>query len=155
MFKKKIMILVIAVSAVLLSGCLDIFNKGPVDGREVIFNSANGKVTFKVEVADSFEERKTGLMNRNSLDQDRGMFFIFDKSEVLHFWMKNTLIPLDIVYIGDNFKVVSITKNAQPCKTDPCKVYDSGRSARYVLEINGGLADKNGIKTGDSVEYKK
>ena len=65
--------------------------------------------------------------------------------------MKNTLIPLDIIFIDKDWKIVSIQKNAQPCKADPCELFTSGGAAKYVLEINGGLSEKLGIESGAEV----
>ena len=108
--------------------------------------------TFNVQVADSEEERKIGLMFRTQMPADEGMIFLFDGETTLSFWMKNTLIPLDIIYLDKNWKIVSIQKMAQPCKADPCPLYPSVGPAKYVLEINAGLSDKLKIQSGDQVQ---
>ncbi len=108
---------------------------------------------IKVEIADSADERERGLMFRESLDEKTGMLFIFDDSGVINFWMKNTLINLDIIFIDENFRIINIARNALPCVEEPCTYYSSHEfPAKYVLEINGGEADKLGIKDGDEVE---
>ena len=107
------------------------------------------KNCFKVEIADSLEERTEGLMFRESLDSDKGMLFVFDETGNYSFWMKNTLILLDIIWIDDD-KVVHIEKNVQPCKEEICESY-KGEPARYVLEINGGKSDEVNLNVGDVV----
>ncbi|VVB80979.1 putative ACR [uncultured archaeon] len=102
-------------------------------------------VSFSVEVAQTQQEKARGLMFRESMPDNHGMLFVFDKSGPLSFWMKNTLIPLDMVFIDGNMTVVDV-KTAVPCKADPCASYKS--SGMYVLEINAGLAEKYGIKNG-------
>ena len=110
------------------------------------------KARFIVEIADNDEERRIGLMNRKSLDKDYGMLFIFGEERVLKFWMKNTLIPLDIIFIDKNGKIIKIVA-ANPCLTDPCETFSSDLPALYVLEINQGLTAKYGIKAGDFVKF--
>jgi uncharacterized protein len=117
----------------------------------VSFNTDTGKKTFNVEIADTFSERKIGLMNRASLPQQNGMLFIFEQENLQTFWMKDTLIPLDIIFADKNLKIVNIVKSAQPCLNEPCSLYTSIEPAKFVLEINGGLADLFGIKIGDSL----
>lgn len=119
-----------------------------------IKNGEDERAFFRVQVADTFNTRAMGLMFRKEMPQDEGMVFLFETEQPLNFWMKNTLIPLDIVYMDKNWKVVSIQKNAQPCKADPCTFYPSKENARYVLEINAGLSDKLGIQEGDTVQLQ-
>jgi uncharacterized membrane protein (UPF0127 family) len=114
-----------------------------------------GNNCFFVEVASTAGEREHGLMSRTQLDVDKGMLFVFEKEEVYPFWMKNTLIPLDMLWIDSNYRVVYIERNALPCASDPCPVFNPGKKAKYVLEINGGLSDKIGIKEGDLVNIKE
>lgn len=107
---------------------------------------------FEVELAKTEREREQGLMFRNTLKEDEGMLFIFDKDEVHLFWMKNTLIPLDIIWIDKNYNVVFISKNSQPCKLkNICPAINPGVFSRYVLEINAGLADAIGLESGERV----
>jgi len=108
---------------------------------------------FDVEIAKTGEERRIGLMNRKHLDLDRGMLFLFENEGVYGFWMKNTLIPLDIIWIGENKEVVFIKENAMPCNLENCETFYPAQKASYVLEINGGLAEKYGIKIGDKVDF--
>ena len=161
---------------------------------------------FNVEVADTPEERAVGLMNREHLNPDSGMLFVFNgipsnspykgenrpsnssfvkrkslfwsllqketeggwlgddpspsnnsplKGEKYGFWMKNTLISLDIIWIDENKEVVFIKRSAKPCRADPCEIFKPDKNAKYVLEINGGLAEKIGLRVGDGLEFRK
>lgn len=112
------------------------------------------RAAFRVQVADTFNTRMMGLMFRQEMPQDEGMVFLFEQEQPLNFWMKNTFIPLDIVYMDNDWKVVSIQKNAKPCESDPCVLYPSKEKARYVLEIHAGLSDKLGIREGDTVQLQ-
>lgn len=106
---------------------------------------------FLVEVADNPIEQARGLMNRQSLGQDHGMLFVFDREEIHSFWMKNTLIPLDVIWIGKDKRVKAI-QTLEPCQTEECPHANPGSPALYVLEINGGLAQRSGINAGDAVD---
>lgn len=109
---------------------------------------------FDVEIAKTQEERTRGLMYRESLDQDKGMLFIFDQEKEHSFWMKDTLIPLDIIWINKDMEIVYIEKNVQLCKEDPCERYKSDKPTKYVLELNAGQTDKANIKIGDRLLWK-
>ncbi len=108
---------------------------------------------FDVEIADNQETREEGLMHIQDLSEDEGMLFIFEQEGHYSFWMKNTLIELDIIWIDSGRNVVHINEEAQPCTEGPCSSISSARPAKYVLEINGGLVEKNGIDVGDEVEF--
>jgi len=107
---------------------------------------------FYVEVVETPQERARGLMFREHLDPDNGMLFIFDWEAVYPFWMKNTLIPLDIIWIDSNKEVVFISKDAQPCEQEPCPTINPYKRAKYVLEVCGGTADKIGLEVGDKLK---
>jgi uncharacterized membrane protein (UPF0127 family) len=107
--------------------------------------------SFKVEVADAEEERMRGLMYRGKMERDQGMYFIFEREEQRSFWMKNTYISLDIIYIDKENRIVSIQKYTQPLS--PASLPSTG-PAKYVLEINAGLSDRLGIEPGDLVLAK-
>ncbi|MBS0381692.1 MAG: DUF192 domain-containing protein [Proteobacteria bacterium] len=108
---------------------------------------------FSVEVATTPAEQEHGLMDRSSMPADHGMLFVFPSAQPLTFWMKNTLIPLDMLFFDDAHKLVAIQANAQPCKADPCKLYPSNVPARYVLELNAGTAAKLGVRKGDIIDF--
>jgi len=121
--------------------------------KNIIIDTGEEQIEVKVEVADSDKERQTGLMFRESLDENSGMLFLFDVSEQYAFWMKNTLIPLDVIYINEDFKIVEIIY-AEPCKQDPCKRLRPKEKAMYVLEVNGNFSVRNKISVGDTVKFK-
>lgn len=114
----------------------------------------NGR-TYNLLIANDDKSRQIGLSNRKSLDKNSGMLFIFPKKGVYSFWMKNTQIPLDMIWINDN-KIVYIVKNAPPQagKTDGIPVYTPSSEANYVLEVNAGETDKYKFKNGDAVNLK-
>ena len=92
-------------------------------------------------------------MGESNLPNDEGMLFVFPEEQFPEFWMKDTLIPLDILFINDSDIIVYMVKNAQPCKSETCPIYKTTRKASKVLEINGGLSKKFGLHVGDSVMY--
>ncbi|MFC4632366.1 DUF192 domain-containing protein [Dokdonia ponticola] len=108
--------------------------------------------TIDVEFAEDDYERETGLMHRTSMKPLQGMLFIQDAEYVQNFYMKNTLIPLDLIFIDSNKKVVSFAENAKPMDLTSLS---SQVPAKYVLEINGGLAEEWIIEIGDSVEWTR
>src|SRR5690606_33396916 len=94
-----------------------------------------------------------GLMHREHLLKEHGMYFIFGEEVWRSFWMKNTLIPLDMIFIDSDGVIVHIVKNAQPCQRERCLTYPSKVPAKYVLEIGGGESTALGIDVGDTVEF--
>jgi len=113
-----------------------------------------GKNCLEVELATTAAETSRGLMFKKSLAPNKGMLFVFRKEGNYPFWMKNTLIPLDIIWINENKKVVFISGNTQPCQEEsPCFLINPGKNAKYVLEINGGLAEKIGLTVGDKMNF--
>lgn len=113
------------------------------------------KTCFKIEIANTPKTRELWLMNRRSLQKDRGMLFVFDQSNIYSFWMKNTRIPLDMIRMDESYNIVYIQHTAQPCTADPCSSYNPWTPAKYVLEINGWRAEELGIKIGDSMTFQK
>lgn len=109
---------------------------------------------FYLELAITPDERSRGLMFRKSLGPREGMLFIFETEGKHNFWMKNTLIPLDIIWISKNGEVVFIKENAQPCKEDYCLAIVPDKDAKYVLEINGGISKEIGLNTGDKISLE-
>jgi len=108
---------------------------------------------FNIELALTLEERERGLMSRKYLDSNNGMLFVFNEEGKYPFWMKNTLIPLDIIWINKEKEVIFINKNTQPCGIDVCPVINPDKKAQYVLELNGGIIDKIGLNIGDKVIF--
>ncbi len=121
------------------------------EGTLTLFNArSSNTITLDIEVADNEEDRMRGLMDRFSLPDQSGMLFIFDNDEPRSFWMKNTFISLDIIFINSNKEIVSIQKYTQPRTTSSIP---SDKPAMYVLEVNAGYCDKFDIKPGDKVEF--
>lgn len=118
---------------------------------ETTWVELNGQ-RFHVEIADTEAARAQGLMQRAQLDADAGMLFIFPDEQVRAFWMKNTLIPLDILYFDDRHRLVSAQLEAPPCVQARCPGYASRGPARYVLEINGGRSQSLDLKPGDRLQ---
>jgi uncharacterized membrane protein (UPF0127 family) len=119
---------------------------------EVTIAAQNGReFTFLVEVADGPAKRELGLMYRRDLPADRGMIFLFPQEAEQTFWMKNTPIPLDMIFIDSQHRIVGIVEQAAPFSLEPRSV---GRPSQFVLEINGGLSRRYGIKAGDPVRFR-
>lgn len=102
-----------------------------------------------VEVPDDAQEHMRGLMFRQHLPWNAGMLFRYSHEIPQTFWMKNTSIPLDMIFIGSSSEIVDIIENASPCEQDPCPTYPSDEPAQYVLEVNAGFVQQNGVKLGD------
>lgn len=106
---------------------------------------------FTTELATNEVAREHGLIMRTSLAADRGMLFVFPDTAPRGFWMKNTLIPLDILYFDAERRLVSAQLDVPPCKADPCPIYPSTGPARYVLELSAGTAKRIGVRAGDTL----
>jgi uncharacterized membrane protein (UPF0127 family) len=118
------------------------------------FLSKSGADTLRkidIQLAQTDEQRADGLMYRKSMTDEQGMLFIFQDMEERAFWMKNTYISLDIIYIADNMEIVSIQKYATPLSEASLPSY---KKAKYVLEVNGGFCDKYHIGYGDKIAYQ-
>lgn len=122
-----------------------------LDGR-VVLHGAEGEVSVRVEVVKKRADRSRGLMFREHLDEDAGMIFLFREPEHQTFWMHNTLIPLDMIFIGSDRRVVGVAENAQP-RTDRTRAVDG--DSQYVLEVNAGFARRWGIGPGARVEFQE
>jgi len=107
---------------------------------------------IEAELAYTDETRMRGLMFRDSLAADAGMLFIFPYMDRHSFWMKNTLISLDIIWLNERKEIVYFT-TAVPCTSDPCTSYVPMQKAKYVLEVNEGFAKKHGLKIGTRLEF--
>jgi hypothetical protein len=118
--------------------------------ERVTIQTTGGLRTFQVEVVDTPETRARGLMFRKSLPRGQGMLFDFKTEQPAGFWMENTYIPLDIIFIDTSGRIITIAENTTPLSLE---TIPSGGVARGVLEINGGLAKKLGIKVGDRVRH--
>jgi len=111
------------------------------------------EICFDVEIANTNAKREQGLMNRENLGENKGMLFVFDKEDIYSFWMKNTLISLDMIWMDEAGKIVFIKENSEPCKDgEACPFITPKAKAKYVLEINTGLVKEMGLKTGDNLD---
>lgn len=123
--------------------------------RQVGYNISKacvGENCFDVELAEDNLQIEKGLMFRESLSENKGMIFVFNKEANYPFWMKNTLIPLDIIWINNKKEIVYISQYAQPCKTFFCPQINPQKKAKYVFEINAGLCQKFDIHIGQTVD---
>ena len=112
----------------------------------------NKNITFNVEVAKTIEERRIGLMYRKKLLNNEGMLFIFPREKIIQLWMKNTYIPLDVIFISENKVIVDIKKNMKKLSENIVK---SKVKSRYALEFNAGLINKLDIEIGDKVLFNE
>ena len=121
---------------------------GELDSLEIV--TATGRHVFQVEIANNDATREHGLMDRRYMAADHGMLFEFDRQAPVSFWMKNTYIPLDMIFIAPSGVVTHIAANAEPLSE---RVIPSGGPCVAVLELNGGTAASIGLKVGDKVRH--
>lgn len=146
---REISLPVVAAALGLSTACA--LGAGSAAAPKVAIETATAKsYEVRVEVANDDRTRARGLMDREKLDENAGMLFLFPDSEDHNFWMKNTLIPLDMIFIGDDGRVVGIVAEARPRTLELRSV---GEKSRYVLEVNGGYCLKRGIRKGDRVRF--
>lgn len=137
---RKALFATVSFAACMAGGCAASSNWVEVKGQR-----------FGVEIADDDAERERGLMFRDALAADRGMLFVFTREEPLSFWMKNTRIPLDILYFDGSRRFVSMAQGVPPCTMDPCRSYPSAGPARYVLELKAGVGKSLRMRVGDEL----
>lgn len=122
--------------------------------------SPRGEVVFPdrtkviVEIADTDAKRQRGLMFREQMAPTDGMIFLFDEPGNYPFWMKNTLIPLDMIWLDRDARIVWIAESVPPCKADPCPSYDHKGQALYVVEVVSGFAKEHKLRVGDRLVLK-
>jgi len=121
---------------------------------ELSFNDSNSNfiTRIEIEIADTDDKRTTGLMFRDRMDETQGMLFIFPEESEQAFWMKNTILPLDIIFVNSKMDIVKIQKNAEPYSE---KSLPSIKPAQYVVEVNAGYCDKFGVKDGDKIVWRR
>jgi uncharacterized protein len=140
--------LLAALLAFAILGC----SRGAADpGVRIVAPDGSERASVRVEIARTNAEQELGLMYRNHLDPDAGMIFIFAASEPRTFWMKNTEIPLDMIFADDKARVVGIVANAEPYTETPRAV---GAPAQYVLEVNGGFCAAHHVVSGDTLAFE-
>ncbi|MFC1655468.1 DUF192 domain-containing protein [Patescibacteria group bacterium] len=142
-------VLLIAMFA--LTGCFS-FNDGT---KELVLNTSDGVHTYTVEIADSTEERKQGLQEREKLEENTGMFFVYEEpNPKMAFWMPNMKISLDMIFFDKDMKVVDYFQEVPPCESESCAHYTPKVVSQYVLEVNAGTVDEIGLDIGDVGELK-
>jgi uncharacterized membrane protein (UPF0127 family) len=156
----QIVIVILLIGAFIFLVFPDLFKKSTKEfymfkkeGELTFFTDNNEKiVTIDIEIADTDYDRQLGLMKRNEMREREGMLFIFPDNDIKSFWMRNTLIPLDMLFVNSEKKIVTIHKNTKPLSDQS---YHSTAPAVYVVEVNAGFADKYNIKEGDRIEWQK
>ena len=101
-------------------------------------------------IADTQTARETGLMGMQNINENEGMLFVYEVPGAYSFWMKNTLMPLDVIFVSNNMKIISI-QNMEPCITEPCRIYPPPSDILYAIEVKGGFAERNNIEVGQIV----
>ncbi|MBD3363314.1 DUF192 domain-containing protein [Candidatus Dojkabacteria bacterium] len=126
-------------------------NKKTIDEETIkIFFPESENINITAEIANNEKSRARGLMHRKKLDEDRGMLFIFPKEQNLSFWMKDTYIPLDIIFLDENKQITTIHQDSKPLDTG---TYKSQYPSKYALEVNAGFCEKYTIKVKDQVVF--
>ena len=121
------------------------------DPAAIVHSAQGASTSVRLEIANTSASRERGLMYRTSLPEDGGMLFVFPEQSEQSFWMKNTLIPLDMLFIDRDGHIVGIHPDAVPLSEAPISV---GKPSTYVLEVNGGWAARHGVRPGDTVELR-
>ncbi len=123
------------------------------EGQLTFVNIANGtdKKSIDIEIADSPLARQTGLMFRKSMKETQGMLFVFEKAEPQAFWMRNTHIPLDLIFVNDQKQIITIIENTEPFNERPLP---SNGNAQYVVEVKAGFCKKHGIGVSDQIRWQ-
>lgn len=121
----------------------------PVDAAPLVAETVVGERVFSIEVADDTTERERGLMFRETMPDDRGMLFVFSQTQQIGFWMKNTPLPLDLIFIGEDGRIADILPGVPFSEA----VITPGVPVRFVLEVKSGIAAKNRIGTGDRLSH--
>ncbi len=138
-----------ALLALLSEGAHDV-RADALEKRPLTFITANGSHSITVEVADSDQERSTGLMFRRSIGDDEGMIFLYPQDETITMWMKNTYIPLDMIFIRSNGIIQRIEEHTEPFSES---IISSGDKVRAVIEMKAGSTKRLGLRSGDKVDY--
>ena len=140
--------IIIIVSIIIISlVTLSFFKKTPItptDTTKILLN----KSEYQIEIARTNNQKELGLSNRDSLCPNCGMLFIFEKDKMLPFWMKDTHIPLDMIWINSNYQITDIITATE---TNSLKILQNTQLAKYVLELNANNAKKNDLKIGDTI----
>jgi uncharacterized membrane protein (UPF0127 family) len=134
----------LSILAIAMSACA----QGP--RIEIVRPDGSRRVVVSVEIADTAATREYGLMYRKQLDEDAGMIFVFNAAQHQEFWMKNTVIPLDMIFADSSGKIIGVVRKAVPF-SEAIDAVDG--DSQYVLEVNGGFCDRHGVKPGDTLRF--
>lgn len=148
---KVVKLLSIALIFITLFFLFNLFYK-----KENLVSFTKNNTTIYLEIANTEKQREYGLMNRKSMPKDHGMIFIFPHAEMLRFWMKNTLIPLDMIFLNHH-QVVAIISNVPPClkEANHCPLYGPNIPVDEVIELNAGMADKLQLFNNETIMPKE
>lgn len=135
----------LAVALVTMSAC------DPSPAVAVIAPDRSTRAVIQVEIVDTPGKREVGLMYRRHLDRDSGMLFVFPRPQAVSFWMKNTIIPLDMIFADPSGRVIGIIANAEPYSVKRLGPFDT---TLYVVEVNGGYTAGHGVAVGDRLEFQ-
>ena len=123
------------------------------EGTLTFYDSDGAAITtIDIEIAETPQARETGMMGRPTMTENRGMLFIFEEEQYLSFWMMNTMISLDMIFLNADKEIITIQRDAVPFSKDS---YAADAPGQYVLEVNGGFCDRHGIMVGQRVEWER
>ena len=143
-------------AAIVFAAYFSVLNPGvadamllPVDRTPLVVATSSGERSFSIEIADTSAEREAGLMFRHTMADDHGMLFVFERTDEVDFWMKNTPMALDLIFIGQDGRIKAI-KRGEP---ESEAIISPGQPVRFVLELKAGTAARDGIKEGDLLSH--
>jgi len=154
---KRIMILILVIFAII--AVFIYVDRNPIIASSILLNknpANSARVCLKdlcldVEIASTPEEKARGLMYRDSLEDGKGILFLFDSESRHGFWMKNMKFPIDMIWVNSDREIVYIERSVPPCREEPCTVYRPSGKAKYVLETRANFTGDNGIGVGTGV----
>jgi hypothetical protein len=121
----------------------------PIDRTPLVVSTGSGDRSFSIEIADTSAEREAGLMFRQTMADDHGMLFVFERTAEVEFWMKNTPMALDLVFVGEDGRIKAIRRGEPESEA----IISPGQPVRFVLELKAGTASRDGIKEGDLLRH--
>jgi uncharacterized membrane protein (UPF0127 family) len=141
----------LSTSILLITSTFDVHADSSTPHTQKTITFVEQQLEVNVEIAANRTQREQGLMHRTSLGKNQGMLFRYPDQAPRGVWMKNTLLPLDVLFLADTGHIVSMLRNLQPCSKNPCSIYNSQKPAMYMLELNAGFIDSNHLKIGQQL----
>lgn len=135
------------------SALMDKFTSDTLPTKDIVLKTQAANINMTVEVADDEGEREQGLMERDVLEEGKGMLFVFPDEAPRQFWMKNTKIPLDVIFFNSKREVVYVVEGMSPCNVTQCPSYSSLQPAMFALEVPAGWTATRKVGLGDSFDY--